>query len=61
MAITATGAQNPDDWERKQPHNIFNDRRVGGRAKNRAVSEHYFLPKTTEKFSKQSKGPKKTY
>ena len=37
---TAIGAPDPGDFERNQPHNIFNDRRVGGKAKNRAFGKH---------------------
>lgn len=35
----------PGDFERNQPHNIFNDRRVGGKSKNRAVGESLYNPK----------------
>jgi hypothetical protein len=36
---TALGAPDPGEFERRQPHNLFNDRRVGGKAKNRAYAE----------------------
>jgi hypothetical protein len=29
-------------FERNQPHNLFNDRRIGGKAKNRAVGENMY-------------------
>jgi len=41
---TAVGAPDPGDFERNQPHNIFNDRRIGDRAKNRAVGENFSNP-----------------
>ena len=36
---TALGAPDPGEFERKQPHNLFNDRRIGGKSKNRAYGE----------------------
>jgi len=36
---TAVGAPDPGEFERNQPHNLFNDRRAGGKAKNRAFFE----------------------
>jgi hypothetical protein len=30
------------EFERNQPHNMFNDRRIGGKAKNRAVGESMY-------------------
>lgn len=53
---TAIGAPDPGDWDRGQPHNIFNDRRVGGRAKNRAVGESYNIPKKILKEPNPYKG-----
>lgn len=42
---TAIGAPDPGDFERNQPHNLFNDRRIGGKSKNRAVGESLYNPK----------------
>jgi hypothetical protein len=36
---TALGAPDPGEFERRQPHNLFNDRRIGGKSKNRAYGE----------------------
>ena len=36
----AIGAPDPGDFERNQPHNLFNDRRIGGKSKNRAFVKH---------------------
>ncbi|MEI6568666.1 MAG: hypothetical protein WCR20_18435 [Verrucomicrobiota bacterium] len=46
---TAIGAPDPGEFERNQPHNLFNDRRVGGKAKNRAVGESLYNPKMVKK------------
>ena len=46
---TAVGAPDPGDFERNQPHNIFNDRRIGGKSKNRAVGESLYNPKMIKK------------
>lgn len=32
-------APDPGEFERNQPHNLFNDRRIGGKSKNRAYGE----------------------
>ena len=42
---TAVGAPDPGEFERNQPHNLFNDRRIGGKSKNRAVGESLYNPK----------------
>ena len=42
---TAIGAPDPGEFERHQPHNLFNDRRIGGKSKNRAVGESLYNPK----------------
>jgi len=46
---TAVGAPDPGDFERNQPHNLFNDRRIGGKSKNRAVGESLYNPKMMKK------------
>lgn len=46
---TAVGAPDPRDWDSKQPHNIFNDRRIGGKSKNRAVRKSFYNPKMVVK------------
>ena len=46
---TAVGAPAPVDWSSQQPHNIFNDRRIGGKSKNRAVGESLYNPKMIKK------------
>lgn len=42
---TAVGAPDPGEFERNQPHKLFNDRRIGGKSKNRAVRESYVVTK----------------
>ena len=46
---TAVGAPDPGDWASQQPHNIFNDRRIGGKSKNRALGESLYNPKMMKK------------
>jgi hypothetical protein len=50
---TTLGAPDPGEFERRQPHNLFNDRRVGGRAKNRAVGESLYDPKKIAEIRKE--------
>jgi hypothetical protein len=50
---TAIGAPDPGDFERNQPHNLFNDRRIGGKAKNRAVGESVSVPRKKAKQNKR--------
>jgi len=45
---TSLGAPDPGEFERNQPHNLFNDRRIGGKSKNRAVGES--VPKRKVNF-----------
>lgn len=51
-------------FERHQPHNIFNDRRIGGKSNNRAVGENLYDPKKLaelrmqEQTNNQHKPPK---
>jgi len=40
------GASNPGEFGHNQPHNIFNDRRIGGKSKNRAVGESHVVKKS---------------
>jgi hypothetical protein len=47
---TAIGAPDPGDFERNQPHNLFNDRRIGGKSKNRAVAQSIFTKKNQPKL-----------
>ena len=61
---TAIGAPDPGDFERNQPHNLFNDRRIGGKSKNRAVGKNYVVPKAKHAIGTPPpptppKGPKK--
>lgn len=46
---TSVSAPDPGEFERNQPHNIFNDRRVGGRAKNRAYAKSIDLSQGIKK------------
>jgi hypothetical protein len=53
---TALGAPDPGEFERKQPHNLFNDRRIGGKAKNRAYGESQ---KVNKEYKTQYQAPRK--
>lgn len=55
---TAIGAPDPGEFERHQPHNIFNDRRVGGRAKNRAYAEYKNVNKSPKMQYQMPRKPK---
>lgn len=55
---TAIGTPDPGEFERNQPHNIFNDRRVGGRAKNRAYGESVQTKKEPKMQYKMPRKPK---
>jgi hypothetical protein len=46
---TAIGAPDPNEFYGNQPHNIFNDRRISGKSKNRAVGESLYNPKMVKK------------
>ena len=46
----AIGAPDPGDFERNQPHNLFNDRRIGGKSKNRSFAQSIFTKKSTPKL-----------
>jgi hypothetical protein len=60
---TAIGAPDPGEFERRQPHNLFNDRRVGGKAKNRASLETYHAKPVKKASGGQSppQGPNDQY
>jgi len=60
---TAIGAPDPGEFERNQPHNLFNDRRVGGKAKNRAYLETHHAKPVKKASGGQSppKGPNYQY
>jgi hypothetical protein len=60
---TAVGAPDPGEFERRQPHNLFNDRRVGGKAKNRASLETYHAKPVKKASGGQvpPKGPNDQY
>lgn len=51
---TAIGAPDPGEFERNQPHNLFNDRRVGGKAKNRAFFDSSNLNKNQKSVKKSA-------
>jgi hypothetical protein len=53
---TALGAPDPGEFERRQPHNLFNDRRIGGKSKNRAYGESV---KVNKEAKMQYKAPRK--
>jgi hypothetical protein len=53
---TALGAPDPGEFERRQPHNLFNDRRIGGKSKNRAYGES---KKVNKEAKMQYKAPRK--
>jgi len=46
------GAPDPGEFERRQPHNLFNDRRIGGKSKNRAYGESQHVPKNLQETKK---------
>lgn len=57
---TAIGAPDPGDFEHNQPHNLFNDRRIGGKSKNRAVGESFYMSHMpNKKYGEYAPKPKK--
>jgi hypothetical protein len=55
---TTLGAPDPGEFERRQPHNLFNDRRIGGKSKNRAYGESQKVNKEPKMQYQQSRKPK---
>ena len=55
---TALGAPDPGEFEGRQPHNLFNDRRIGGKSKNRAYGESQKVKKEQKMQYQQLRKPK---
>jgi hypothetical protein len=55
---TAIGAPDPGEFEGRQPHNLFNDRRIGGKSKNRAYGESQKVKKEQKMQYQQLRKPK---
>jgi hypothetical protein len=52
------GAPDPGEFEGRQPHNLFNDRRIGGKSKNRAYGESQKVNKEQKMQYQQLRKPK---